>query len=139
MNEELINNSIFITNLKLNRKIKRILSTINITHDQFIILNVLYQSKKSTLKNIQKETGLDPATSCGIVRRLEKTKLIYKINDISDKRKKILSLTEKGETIFKTGLAILKEFNEYIISNFNENEISDFKRYLKRTEKLTNI
>ena len=73
------------------------------------ILFQLSQNQPMTMGELTKKINRDKSTTTVLVRKLKNAGLIQVISDKSDKRNKILSLTEKGKECQQLTAEISKE------------------------------
>ncbi len=67
-----------------------------ITFPQFLILELLYKEKESTMTNIARSMSVTTAAATGIVERLVRDGYVVRINDSKDRRIILIRLTVKG-------------------------------------------
>lgn len=68
----------------------------NVTIEQFIILNLLSKSDNLTQQDLSVMLNKDKSAILRHIDELEKKRLVVRIPDTEDRRKKILMLTKKG-------------------------------------------
>lgn len=71
----------------------------DITPVQFAILQALQQPSPMDQVSVAQAVALDPATSGGVIGRLEAKGCLQRVPDAQDKRRKLLSLTPQGQAL----------------------------------------
>ena len=84
-----------------------------LTTPQLVIITAIGQKPESTVSDIAKAVSLSLATVTTILNRLEASGLVNKVRSTIDRRRVILSLTEKG-------LAVLNEAPKPLQDRFAE-------------------
>lgn len=130
--EDCINYLLTISQHKVFSKMKDALSAYEITPIQYGVLNCIYSLRLNTPKEIAEYLNLSNPTISGILDRMENKNLIYKNINPEDRRSIELKLTRESRKIIEEILVVVDNVNNEVLSIFTENEIKDFKRYLKR-------
>jgi DNA-binding MarR family transcriptional regulator len=116
----------------LQRKMKRELDKLSITHMQFVLLATI-QKLSNTNKTISQieianESKTDKMMVSKVLRTLQTKEFITRNEHQTDTRSKTIELTKNGEIIFEKAFVIVKQvernFFQYIESHkieFNEN------------------
>lgn len=102
------------------RQYQPLLSKLNITYPQYLVLMVLWEKDKITVNEISEKLILNTNTITPLLKRMQKIGLIEKIKSKSDERKTIISLTEKGIKMMDEAVKIPHQ----LISNINTEKIS---------------
>ncbi len=71
----------------------------DLTPTQYAALVKLYGSGEQSQNQLGRLTAMDPATIQGVIRRLERRRLIERTVDPTDRRRTWLRLTEAGRTL----------------------------------------
>jgi MarR family transcriptional regulator, organic hydroperoxide resistance regulator len=115
------------------RGIKKALDTIDLTHPQFVVLaSLLWLSGKQTdvtQIDLSGHSKIDPMTTSGIVRTLEKKRLLERHEHHKDTRAKTVSLTESGIAVTKEAVRIIEAFDQSFFEKLGS-EITVFNRML---------
>jgi len=82
-------------------------------------VNNLEKAKKTDLINMHL---LEYTTGMDTINRLVKNEILYESQDTSDKRVKLLALTEKGISVLKQAEKRIAEENEMFFAAINENK-----------------
>ena len=100
--------------------------------------NILFQlsiNKAITMKELAAKINRDKSTTTVLVRKLEQEGLVTATIDSSDKRNKILTLTEKGTEYNALMKKLSKELLSKFYKDFSDKEIEQFSEFLNRIEK----
>ena len=110
------------------RKMKRELDKINITHTQFVLLATIAWISKSmdlvTQIDIANHSNTDRMMVSKVLRTLENKKIIARNEHHTDTRAKTITLTDKGITLLKKALKIVNEVDSDFFSIITNKEIS---------------
>lgn len=82
------------------------LKALSLTYTQYITLLVLWEKKSITVKDLGNALYLDSGTLTPLIKKLEQMGLVAKKRDVADERSVIVTLTQKGETLYDQALAI---------------------------------
>lgn len=99
------------------------------------ILFALYHEVKNrtaSQKELAKIIGISAPTAAISIKRMERAGLIRKSSDISDQRKNMITLTEKGEKLVNECENIFVELDSQTFKGFSEKEKEDLKGYYLR-------
>lgn len=117
------------------RKLKRVLDPLDLTHTQFALLCALaWRSRESdnvTQVDIANQSNADRMMVSKVLRTLEEKKFITRKEHQTDTRAKTISLTEVGETVLQKAIVSVEtadlEFFSMLgkdLSAFNQNMAS---------------
>jgi DNA-binding MarR family transcriptional regulator len=94
-------NGIFRLVYKINKRIENIqrntVQEIKITPAQYLMLRQLWNKDGQNQTELAKECLCSKSTVTGIIDTMEKNKLIRRVDNPKDRRKKIIKLTAKGK------------------------------------------
>ena len=88
---------------------KKLVQKYGITSPQLIILQEINRGVEVSVGQLARNVILSDATVTVIIDRLEKQGLVVRTRSLSDKRKVLINLTEKGEEILKKAPPLLQE------------------------------
>ena len=91
--------------------------------------NILFQlsvNEKMTMGELSERINRDKSTTTVLVRKLEKDGFITGESDASDKRSRIIYLTEKGKQFNKTARELSSELLGTFYKGFTEEEKENF-------------
>ncbi|MFC0180162.1 homoprotocatechuate degradation operon regulator HpaR [Thorsellia kenyensis] len=78
-----------------------ILHKYNLTEQQWRIMRVLFNLRSVDFDELSKKTCILKPSLTGILNRMERDELIFKLKPLNDQRKLFIALTEKGQFISK--------------------------------------
>lgn len=76
-----------------------LLSKLDLTYTQYIVMMVLWNSLTTNVKDLGKKVYLDSGTLTPLLKKLEKKGYIKRKRDKKDERNVIISLTPEGESL----------------------------------------
>lgn len=117
---------------KVNSQFKASLKKYGITPVQYAVLHLLWENDELTSSQLSNALLLDNSTITGITERLIQNKFITRKEDISDRRKIILSLTEKGKSLEREVLQCIDKLNNDVLCHFKKEEIDTLKTMLRK-------
>ena len=100
--------------------------------------NILFQlsvNEKMTMGELSEKINRDKSTTTVLVRKLEKDGFITGESDPSDKRSRIIFLTEKGKQFNQTAHELSKELLETFYKDFSDTEKENFFNSLLKIKK----
>jgi DNA-binding MarR family transcriptional regulator len=89
----------------LQRLLRRTALDQGLTGPQFGFLRLLQESRSARISELAAATGVGASSISGIVTRLEKLALIYRVRSAEDRRVVDVHITEKGERLVTGVLA----------------------------------
>lgn len=101
------------------------------------ILYVLWQHDDISISSLSARTSLANTTLTAMLDRMEKMGLIIRKPDPSDRRNRLIALTEKARSLQGDYTNISQQMNELYYAGFSEKEIMVFEGYLQRV--LSNL
>jgi DNA-binding MarR family transcriptional regulator len=103
-------------NLNWQRKIKKGLDTLDITHTQFVLLTTLAWLSKTKKNNTQieiaKHSQVDRMMVSKVLQKLETKDYIQRFESEMDTRAKYIHLTKLGQIIIQKALKIVEKVDE---------------------------
>ena len=129
-----------ISQIKLigGRVFEKILARENISEfngAQGKILYVLWQRDNISIIELSKLVGLANTTLTSMLDRMEEAELIRRLPDPDDRRKNLIALTDKANSLRGKYDQVSQEMNKVYYKDFTEEEIIIFERYLQRVLK----
>lgn len=101
------------------------------------ILYVLWQHDDISISHLSAKTSLANTTLTAMLDRMEKLGLIIRKPDPSDRRSRLIALTEKARSLQGDYANISQQMNERYYAGFMDEEIVIFEGYLQRV--LSNL
>ena len=117
------------------RVLSKILAERNITEfngAQGRILYILWQGDSISIKEIATKTGLAKTSLTGMLDHMEKIGLIQRIYVKEDRRKTLIKLTEKAQSLKFEFDEVSRAMSTLIYKGFSKAEILSFEENLKR-------
>lgn len=117
----------------LERKVNNSLQSLDLTCAQAHVLIVLdhLAGNMCSLKELEKYFHVAQSTIAGTVARLEKKKLVEGVADASDRRIKMVRLTELGKARCLAARNDMLRTEQLIVSNMTTEEAQEFGRLLR--------
>jgi DNA-binding MarR family transcriptional regulator len=123
---------------KINAKIKaegRMVlkenSEFEITPAQFDVLQSVYWHETQTMTNISKRLGVAKSTVTGLVNKLKEDELVdYKVSE-EDRRVRLLTITEHGESVIKGVIERRIQFVEKMFNDIDPFLTDEFRKVLR--------
>lgn len=118
----------------LQKRADETMKELDVTFTQHHVLVYLIHCENHTspLKSIEKDFKVSQATMAGIAIRLEEKGMIESYTLSSDKRIKMISLTDKGLAVCQKSREICMKSEDRIRSIYSEEEMKEFTKYLDR-------
>lgn len=105
----------------------------NVTRVQFIAMYYIGVSdEKITQKSLADKMGLKEPTIVRLLDRMEKEDFIIRECVETDKRIKVLSLTEKGEQLNKKLIIVAENFKNQATENISNEDLTIYKEVLAK-------
>lgn len=91
--------SLYALSREIIKLYKPILDDLNLTYTQYLVMIVLWEEKKATVKHLGNRLHLDSGTLTPLLKKLEAIGFIKKYRSKEDDRVVIAELTEEGESL----------------------------------------
>lgn len=118
----------------MERKMKRELDKLGITHTQFVILAstcmLLEKNDSVTQIMIANQSEMDKMMVSKVLRTLQSKGLITRQEHLTDTRAKIILLTEDGIRLFQKAFVVVKQVEKEFFGCL-ENEVEPFNDKIK--------
>ncbi|MBN1797053.1 MAG: MarR family transcriptional regulator [Spirochaetales bacterium] len=96
------------------------------------ILFALWEKDNISISQISEKTQLEKSTLTSMLDRLEQSGFIKRMPSPDDRRKIIISRTEKDKKFQEQYLAVSEEMNKVFYKGFTDQKISSFEDSLER-------
>jgi len=103
-----------------------------ISNTEHLICSYVYNNDKCNQEDIVKTLGIDKTTVGKAIQSLENKKYLTRTQNIKDKRKNDLSLSELGLNKINSVLSLYDKWLDTVLSTLNESEKNSFENYLDR-------
>ena len=91
--------ALYSANLAMNKVYRQLLSQLDITYPQYLVMLVLWQKDDVTVSEIGEQLFLDSATLTPLLKRLESAGLINRQRTRQDERQVAVTLTDAGQAL----------------------------------------
>ncbi|MGK3143998.1 MarR family winged helix-turn-helix transcriptional regulator [Pantoea sp. C2G6] len=91
--------ALYSANLAMNKVYRQLLSQLDITYPQYLVMLVLWQKDELTVSGIGEQLFLDSATLTPLLKRLENAGLLVRQRSRQDERQVVVTLTEAGRAL----------------------------------------
>lgn len=98
--------SLYALSREIIKLYKPMLDELNLTYTQYIVMIVLWEEQKASVKHIGNRLHLDSGTLTPLLKKLEAMELIKRYRDKNDDRVVIAELTEKGTSLKEKAIDI---------------------------------
>ncbi|RPE01034.1 MarR family transcriptional regulator [Candidatus Pantoea deserta] len=98
--------ALYSANLAMNKVYRQLLSQLDITYPQYLVMLVLWAKDDLTVSEIGEQLFLDSATLTPLLKRLESAGLIHRQRSRQDERQVVVTLTEQGRALQSRASAI---------------------------------
>lgn len=118
-----------------DRIFERILSAKNIdafNGAQGRILYVLWQTEHISLRELSDRTGLAATTLTSMIDRMESANLVSRIPDKGDRRKTLLTLTDRARLLQPDYMEVSARMTDIFYAGFSKEEILQCEAMLSR-------
>jgi DNA-binding MarR family transcriptional regulator len=103
------------------------------TAPQFAILDVLITYDEDfDQATIGQRLGLDSSTGSYLIKRLERDKLVATVVDPDNRRRKLITITEKGLALVRGTMSDARAAEDLILARLTPSEQAQLKRLLRR-------
>lgn len=104
------------------------------------ILYALWEFGDQPIVEISKRTGLAKTSLTSMLERMEQAGLITRNVDDNDRRRTLISLTDRSRALKGAYDRVSERANEVYYEGFTEEEVAEFEAYLRRILKnLTEV
>lgn len=120
--------SLYALSREIIKLYKPLLDELNLTYTQYLVMLVLWEDEKTTVKNLGTKLHLDSGTLTPLLKKLETMELIERYRSKKDDRVVIVELTEKGEALQDSAKGVPGEM--LCNMNIEEEKFKSIKRDL---------
>ena len=103
-----------------------------LTQTQFAALAKLYEAGPGSQNHLGRLICLDAATIKGVVDRLAGRGFVTAVNDLKDRRRRAVALTERGRQATEKAMAVAAEITAATLAPLGEDERRDVVKLLKK-------
>ncbi len=98
--------ALYSTNLALHKLYRQLLTPMNLTYPQYLVMLVLWEKDDLTVSEIGERLFLDSATLTPLLKRLQGAGLIDRQRSRHDERQVVITLSESGRELQQQAKAI---------------------------------
>ncbi|MGX1960264.1 MarR family winged helix-turn-helix transcriptional regulator [Serratia proteamaculans] len=91
--------ALYSANLALNKVYRKLLSRLELTYPQYLVMLVLWEGDEIRVTDIGERLFLDSATLTPLLKRLEIAGLLVRYRATTDERQVIIALTDAGRAL----------------------------------------
>ena len=117
-------------------QVKLSLINTDLTVKEFTALEVLYSKKELTTSELRDYVLVPNSSMTYVLDTLEKKELIKREKAVDDKRIQLLSLTNKGNDLFKESYEVHFKHMRKFFNELDSHEEKALQNYLKRIGKI---
>jgi DNA-binding MarR family transcriptional regulator len=119
-------------NFRIGKKVhQRIVEQhIDLTTEQFAVLYILSKRKDTIQSDLAEFAGKDKSAVMRHLDALERKNLVVRVNDNSDRRRKILVITKAGQQMMDKALQVLNEVFQEVTQSIPEEKMNIFREVL---------
>lgn len=121
---------LYATTREMTKRYRPLLEELNVTYPQYLVLLVLWETDRISVKALGKRLFLDSGTLTPMLKRMEEHGLIQRTRSKEDERVVEVVLTEQGKQAEKQAEQIPLQFIEQ--TNLNEEEVIQLKQTLSK-------
>lgn len=100
-----------------------------------VVMHTLKRKGSCNQEALCNTVDIDKGRMARIMERLEDRGLIQRVTNPSDKREKLVELTENGIHMLETIDSLFDEWDEVCFTGFSENERERYQNFLQRIAK----
>lgn len=108
------------------------LSEMGLTYGQVFIIIFIGKNEACSPKDISKALNLDAGHLNRTLSKLIENDFILQKKNQNDKRANIVTLTSKGQEVFKRSYSLFDEWDDLVLSSFTKNEKEELMRLIKK-------
>lgn len=108
------------------------LSEIGVTYGQVFIIIYIGKNEACSPKDISKALNLDAGHLNRTLSKLIENDFILQKKNENDKRANIVTLTSKGQEIFKRSYSLFDEWDDIVLSSFTNDEKEQLMTLIKK-------
>ncbi|WJV53431.1 MarR family transcriptional regulator [Prodigiosinella aquatilis] len=98
--------ALYSANLAMNKIYRRLLSALNLTYPQYLVMLVLWERDGITVSELGERLYLDSATLTPLLKRLQSAGLVVRNRGTEDERQVLINLTVAGRELQQKAYAV---------------------------------
>ncbi|WP_170008761.1 MarR family winged helix-turn-helix transcriptional regulator [Bacillus fonticola] len=116
----------------IKQKGREILSNYTITPPQFVALQWLFEEGDMTIGELSNKMFLACSTTTDLIDRMEKSHLVERVKNPSDRRVVRIHLLSEGERIINEVIQKRQAYLEEVLHDFSEGEVRSLEKQLMK-------
>ncbi len=118
----------------LNQAFRRRIAHLDLTPDQFTVLRNLSEAGRAglTQSELTRRMASDPNTVASLVERMERSGLLARETDPSDRRARRLRLAPTGRQRFRSARTVAARLQDEVLRDLSPDELRSFLANLQR-------
>jgi len=105
---------------------------INITPEQYLVMNILWEKSSISQQNIADIIQKDKNSVTKIIDSLEKKNLVIRVVDKNDRRINKIELTEEGSALEKITTEVAINFMNDVVKNIDTKDLDTFVNVMRQ-------
>ena len=105
---------------------------INITPEQYLVLDILWEKQSLSQQNIADIIQKDKNSVTKIIDSLEKKNLVIRVVDKNDRRINKIELTEEGSALEKITTEVAINFMNDVVKNIDTKDLDTFVNVMRQ-------
>jgi DNA-binding MarR family transcriptional regulator len=97
---------LYSTSLKMTQLYKPVLTALNLTYPQYLVMVVLWEQEGLGIKDVAERLQQDSGSITPLVKRLEAEGYLLRSRDPRDERNRVLTLTDAGRALRAKGVEV---------------------------------
>lgn len=118
-------------NREINRQLEIRLSTEGVPVEQWRILKVLSDGDGHSMGELAEAVLLNHPTLTKMVDRMVSDALVYRRQDVDDRRKVLMFISDRGKALCKRLNSLAASQEAHILENYGDKPTNDLKRLLE--------
>lgn len=118
-------------NREINRQLELRLSKEGVPVEQWRILKVLFDGEGHSMGELAEAVLLNHPTLTKMVDRMVSDSLVYRRQDIDDRRKVLMFISDRGKALCKRLNSLAASQEAHILENYGDKPTNDLKRLLE--------
>ena len=90
---------LYMASNSIARAYREPLTAINLTYPQYVVMMALWEKDEITIAGLIDKTAIDGSALTQILKKMTEKSLLDVIRDKKDQRKRLIKLTESGQTL----------------------------------------
>jgi len=109
--------------------------TNDVTVSQWRYLRELWEEDALSVGDLTRRVGRQGPTTVVAVQLLEKAGMVTLAKSVDDRRKSVVRLTPRGKRLAATMAPLIREVNDWAMTDLSDAEIRTFKRLIVRLQR----